>query len=58
LHELVDLASAVEQRIIRMAMQVDERHRAQRLLARGRLFLEGTFYFTPCLGKCSHGFRG
>ena len=46
LHQLVDLASAIEQRIVRVAMQVDEGHRASRLLARGRLLLEGTFYFT------------
>jgi hypothetical protein len=39
LHELVDLASAIEQRIIGVAMQVDKGHRALRLLARGRLFI-------------------
>ena len=37
LHELVDLASAIEQGIIGVAVQVDEGHRALWLLARGRL---------------------
>ena len=37
LHELIDLACAVEQRIVGVAMQVDKGHRAFRLLARGRV---------------------
>jgi len=45
-HQLVDLACAIEQRIVGVAMQVDEGHRALRLLARGGCLTEDTSYFT------------
>src|SRR5207248_345714 len=47
LHELVDIASAVEQRIVGMAMKVDERHLGPALSGGGehKIFVVGTGRF-------------